>query len=164
MKIQFGLVLFTAVLLLSSCDPQSGITKKSLEKFGPTPTPSISPAPSEAPIDPADVVQVDTSVEGPTLNINIRGTQKNAVCDKFNRVMVNGSNQVATIKGVCSQIVINGNGNDVTAEAAMQITFNGTGNKVSYSRYGNGKRPVVGGNTGGNTAEKITAAAPPAKK
>lgn len=140
--------------MLTSCDVQSGITKKSVEKFGPTPAPSISPTPAQEPIDPADVIQVDTTLQGPLLTVNTQADKKNLVCDKYNRVMVNGGDKVVTVKGVCSQIMINGDRNDVTAEAAMEIVFNGTENKVRYSRYGNGQRPTVTDNKGGNVSEK----------
>jgi hypothetical protein len=161
MKIPFTILLLASVSFVISCDPQSGITKKSLEKFGPTPTPSVSPTPVEAPIDPADVIQVDTSVQGPTIQVN-PSSKTNASCDKFNRVMINGSNREVTVKGACNQVTINGQGNNVTIEAAMEIVFNGTGNQLRYSRYANGQRPLVSGNKESNTTEKV--AAPAAKK
>jgi hypothetical protein len=161
MKITLITFAIISIAMLVSCDVQSGITKKSVEKFEPTPTPSISPTPVEAPIDPADVVQVDTSDQGPSLTVNTPKDKTNLVCDKYNRVMVNGGDKVITVKGACRQIMINGDRNDVTAEAVMEIIFNGTENKVRYSRYGNGKRPVVTDNKGGNVSEKAPA---PTKK
>ena len=154
-----------AILLTSiaaSCDVQSGMSKKGVEKYVTTPTPSISPTPTEVPIDPADVVQVDTNVErGPSININTAADKMNVVCDKYNRVMLNGSPKVVTVKGACSQIMLNGNQHDVTAEAVSEIVFNGTENKVRYSRYANGKRPIITDNKGGNLSEKVSA---PAKR
>lgn len=158
MKILLIPFAIISISIVVSCDVQSGITKKSVEKFGPTPTPSISPTPVEAPIDAADIVQVDTSLQGTSLTVNTPKDKTNLVCDKYNRVMVNGGDKVVTVKGACSQVMINGDRNDVTAEAVMEIVFNGTENKVRYSRYGNGKRPVVTDNKGGNLAEKVTAA------
>ena len=160
MKIAFILII-VAVSISVSCDVQSGMSKKGVEKFIDTPTPSVSPKPSEAPIDPADIVQVDTSVTGPTISVNTKSDKKDLVCDKYNRVMLNGGEKVVTVKGVCSQIMMNGNNNDVTADAVMEIVFNGSGNKIRYSRYGNGKRPVITDNSGGNVAEKVAA---PGKK
>ena len=160
MKTAFILII-VAVSITVSCDVQSGMSKKGVEKFIDTPTPSVSPKPSEAPIDPADIVAVDTALHGPLLSVNTKSDRKNLVCDKYNRVMLNGGEKVVTIKGVCSQIMMNGNNNDVTAEAVMEIVFNGSGNNLRYSRYGNGKRPVVTDNSGGNVAEKVPA---PAKK
>jgi hypothetical protein len=37
----------------------------------------------------------------------------------------------------------------------MEIVFNGKDNKVTYSRYGNGHRPNVVDNKGGNVSEKV---------
>ena len=150
-----------SISIFASCDVQSGISKKSVEKYGPTPTPSISPTPVEEPIDPADVVQVDTTLEGPSIPISGPKDKLNVVCDKYNRVMVNGGGKVVNVKGVCSKIMLNGNGNDITAEATTEIVFNGSENKVRYSRYANGKRPLVTDNKGGNVSEKVAA---PAKK
>ncbi len=147
--------------MLASCDVQSGISKKSVEKYVPTPTPSILPTPTEEPIDPADVVQVDTADPGPTISINKADDKMNVVCNKYNRLMVNGQARVVTVKGACSQIMINGNQNDVTADAVTEIVFNGSENKLRYSRFANGKRPVVTNDPGGNETEKVTQ---PAKK
>ncbi len=150
-------VLSTSIL--ASCEVQSEISKKSVEKYAATPTPSISPTPTEEPIDPADAIQADTTDPGPTISINRAGDKMNVVCNKYNRVMVNGAAKVVTVKGVCSQIMINGDRNEVTAEAAAEIIYNGTENKVSFSRYANGKRPIVTDNTGGNTSEKVAGSA-----
>ena len=82
----------------------------------------------------------------------------NVVCDKYNRVRVNGSPKVVTVKGVCSQITLNGDDHDVTVEAVTEIVFNGSENKVHYSKYANGKRPRVTNNSKGeNLTEKVIA-------
>ena len=155
-------IAILSVSLLASCDVQSGMSKKGVEKYVTTPTPAISPTPTEVPIDPADVVTVDTNIErGPSININTADDKMNVTCDKYNRVMLNGGPKVVTVKGACSQIMLNGNQHDVTAEAVSEIVFNGTENKVKYFRYANGKRPMVTDNKGGNISEKIAA---PAKK
>jgi hypothetical protein len=142
-------------LILTSCEVQSGITKKSVEKYQPTPTPSIAPTPTEEPIDPSDVVQVDTGLRGATLSINEQGQKKRIICDKYNPVMINNHDNVVTITGACSQIMINGDRNEITADAVMEIIFNGSDNKVRYSRFVNGNRPIVADNKTGNLTEKI---------
>lgn len=143
-------------IVLTSCDVQSGITKKAVEKYQPTPTPSISPTPTEIPIDPADVVVVDTSLQGEAILINGPNAKKTVTCTKFNRVMVNDSDNVVTIKGACRQITINGKRNEVTADAAMEFVINGTENNIRYSRFVNGKRPAVTQNGPVNVVEKIS--------
>ena len=148
-----------SISIVASCDVQSEISKKSVEKYVATPTPAISPTPAEEPIDPADAMQVDTSVSGPSIVINTAQDKMNVVCGKYNRLMVNGSPKVVTVKGACSQIMLNGNRHEVTAEAATEIIFNGTENLVRYSRYVNGKRPRITDNKGWNLSEKVAAAA-----
>jgi len=144
-----------SISILASCDVQSEISKKSVEKYAATPAPSVSPTPTEEPIEPADVVNGDTTDPGPTISINRTDDKMNVVCNKYNRVMVNGGAKIVTVKGVCSQIMINGDHNEVTAEAVAEIIYNGNENKLSYSRYANGKRPIVTDNTGGNISEKV---------
>jgi hypothetical protein len=161
MKIPLITSVIILIAMVMSCDIQSEIAKKSVEKYGPTPTPSIFPTPPEEPIDPADVVEVDTGASGPLIQINSAQDKMNLVCDKYNRVMVNGAPKVVRVKGGCSQIMLNGNGHEVTAEAASEIVFNGADNKVRYWRYVNGKRPVVTDNKRGNVSEKVAA---PSKK
>jgi hypothetical protein len=158
MKILLVIFAVISLSILASCDVQSGIARKGVEKYIPTPTPSISPTPTEVPIDPADVLQVDTSVQGPLISINEK-QKRSTVCDKYNRVMVNSSDNVVTIKRACSQVTINGDRNDVTVEAATEIVFNGSENKVRYSRYANGKRPLITDNKTGNLTEKTSAVA-----
>jgi len=130
-----------------------------MEKFSGTPTPPISPTPVETPIDPADIVNVDVNSEGDRISINGDSQTKPAACSKFNSVLVNGNADVITIKGPCRQIMVNGDNNEITADAAMEFVFNGTGNTVTYSRFPNGKRPSIVENQAGNTVEKIPATA-----
>ena len=161
MKIVLALLTACLITTLISCDVRSERAKRALEKFEPAPIPVVSPTPEEAPIDPADVVQIDIGLQGEPLSVNKSGEKKTVVCDKYNQVMINNSETVVTIKGACRQLMINGNDNDVTAEALMSVVFNGEGNKVKYSRYANGKRPSITQNKSGNTTEKLAA---PAKK
>lgn len=161
MKILLPILTVILFATLTSCDVRSGTAKRALEKLEPAPVPSISPTPEEPPIDPADVVQVDTSLQGEIISVNKSGEKKTVACDKYNQVMINNSETVITITGACRQLMINGDRNDVTAEAVMSVVFNGEENKVKYSRYANGKRPAVTNNKSGNTTEKISA---PAKK
>lgn len=104
---------------------------------------------------------VDSSLQGPTISISESNRKRSVVCDKFNRVMVNGRDNEITVTGGCRQILINGDRNEVTAVAAAEIVLNGSDNKVRYSRYANGKRPVISDNKTGNVVEK---AAPPTNK
>jgi hypothetical protein len=153
------LIAFAALTIsvLASCDSQSGIAKKSVEKYTTTPTP-ISPTPTEEPIDPADVVHASTTERGPTISVTSKD-KLNVVCDKYNRVMISGSPKVVTIKGICSQLMLNGREHEVTIEAVTEIVFNGSENKVHYARYANGKRPIVTSNSRGeNLTEKVASA------
>jgi hypothetical protein len=162
MKIMKSIIFFLAVisfLTLASCDVRSERAKRALEKFEPAPVPVVSPTPELEPIDPADVLEVDIAQQGELISLNDPKAKKTVVCSKYNQVMLNDSDGVITIKGACRQIMINGDRNDVTAEAVMSIVFNGEENKVKYSKYANGTRPVVTNNKKGNTAEKIAAAA-----
>jgi len=125
-----------------------------MEKFTSSPTPPISPAPTEAPVAPTDILTVDTSLEGPSISIAGYEQKKTATCTKYNRVMVNGDDNTITIKGACSQIMVNGDNNQITAEAAMAFILNGTENTIKYSKYPNGRRPIVTENKSGNIIEK----------
>ena len=149
-------VLLTTLALslyTTGCEVQSGITKKSLEKFDPTPTPERVVV-VEEPIDPAEVVTTDTSVQGPQIFISRATDKKKINCDKYNRVMVNGNDHVVEIKGACSQLMVNGNNNQVTLNAAAEIITNGTNNSVQYSKYVNGKKPTITDNSRVNTITK----------
>ncbi len=158
---KFKLIIAGVLIVagISACDVQSGITKKAVEKYEPTPKPSVSPTLEHPPINPSDVVQVDTSQQGEMISFNKPKETRAVTCDKYNQVMVNNSDNVITIKGACSQIMVNGDRNDITTEATMSVVFNGVENKVKYSKYGNGKRPNITDNKAGNTTEK-TAVAP----
>src|SRR5688572_11274977 len=146
-----------SVSIFVSCDAQSDMAKKGVEKYVTTPTPGVTPTPEE-PIDPADVVQASSTERGPVITVNREQDKLNLACDKYNRVMINGSGHVVTIRGVCSQIMLNGHNHDVTVDAVTEIVFNGNDNKVRYSRYANGKRPIVTKNSkGDNLAEKVAA-------
>lgn len=149
--------MIAAVSVFASCDVQSGITKKSVEKYAPTPTPSPSPTPE--PIDPADIVRVDTKAQGGMVPVNESDEKKDVECSKYEQVMVNGDGAAITIKGACRQILVNGDRNEITAEAASEIVFNGNENSVKYYRYVNGERPFVTDNSKTNNAEKIDAPA-----
>lgn len=156
MKILITILAVTLIASLTSCDVQSGMTKKSVEKYLPTPTPSISPTPTELPVDPADVVTVDTTVEGNDISITGLREKKTVACTKFNEVMVNSSDSVITIKGACRQIMINGHRNKIAADATMEIVINGSENNIKYSRFVNGKRPTITENRPGSVVEKIS--------
>jgi hypothetical protein len=156
------IISITLLALFTSCDVQSEMTKKSVEKYLPTPTPSISPTPVPEPIDAADVVTVETSAErGNDISVYKSGEKRTASCTKYNDVMVNGSDTVITLKGACRRIEVNGNGNKITSEAVSEIIINGLDNNVTYSRFVNGKRPIIKDNRSTSIVEKI--AAPAAK-
>jgi hypothetical protein len=155
-------LLFTAICLLSiaflvSCDVRSGTAKEEMDKFSGTPTPTVTPAvmSTPTPIDPADIVQVDTTLEGDTLTVNGSKQNKTLTCKKFDQVMINASASVVTVSGVCRQIIVNGDGNQITADAAMEFVFNGTENSLKYARFANGRQPIISENQPGNIIEKI---------
>lgn len=143
-----------AVLFAASCDVQSGITQKSLEKYQPTPTPEKIVA-AEEPIDPADVVNVDITAEGPILSVNRETDRKNLNCDKYNRVTINVSDQQIKIAGACSKIVVNGRGNRITALGATEVITYGQNNSIEYSKYVSGKRPLITDSNGTNTVTRV---------
>jgi hypothetical protein len=149
-------VILVLALVAGSCDVQSGISKKSVEKYATTPTPERTPLVVEK-IDPTDVVTVETKDEGPNILVNtlFKGTTVN--CDKYNRVSVNGNSWELTIKGPCKRLVINGDRNKIAAIAFAEIMVNGSDNSVTYSKYVNGKMPSVSDNGENNTIEKGTA-------
>ena len=94
-----------------------------MDKFSGTPTPTITPPPTPTPVDPADVVQVDTSIEGGTLTVNGHNQTKVLTCAKFDRVMINGSENVATISGVCGQIMVNGDRKPNNSGRGRRVCF-----------------------------------------
>jgi hypothetical protein len=159
MKVSITIFLLSSLAILASCDVRSETAKKSMEKYTSSPTPPI-PTPTPAtPIDPADIVEVDVNQEGDTIFIDGFEQKKTASCTKFNKIMLNGDKNTVTIKGACRQIMINGDGNKVTADAAKELVFNGSENTLSYSRFANGKQPLVTENRAGNVIEKVSAKA-----
>ena len=118
-------LLFGIVAGLGSCDLRSGTAKEEMEKFSGSPTPTFAPPSPEPTPDPADAIAVDVSVEGGTITVLGYKEKKTAVCSKFDRVMINGDDNIVTIKGGCSQIVANGDRNQITADAAMEFVLNG---------------------------------------
>jgi len=157
MKYATILIFFAVAAALAGCDMRSGTAKEEMEKFSGTPTPTISPTPTETPIDPSEIVQADLSLDGDKIRMNGYGQKRSVACAKLNRVMVSGGQNVITVTGACRQIMVNGNGNQITSDASIEIVMNGDGNTVYYSRYVNGKRPIITDNAGGNTIEKIAA-------
>jgi hypothetical protein len=128
-----------------------------MEKFTSSPTPPIVAPPTPTPVDPADAVSVDTGIESGRISIDGYEKQTSATCSKLDRVRVNGDRNKITIKGVCRQIMVNGDSNEVNADAAIEFVFNGMENRLQYSRYPNGKAPIVTENRPGNIIEKSTA-------
>lgn len=157
------LAFFSTLIVVcfsAGCDPQSGMTRKGLEKYNPSPTPEIKKQ-VEEPIDPADVIKVDAAESGPTLVVNRERGKAPLNCSKYNRVAVNGDGYEVEIKGVCKQIMVNGDRNKINGVAFTEIVLNGEENEVKYYKYANGKRPIINQNAGANTIEK---SAPPEPK
>jgi hypothetical protein len=155
MKLLLSAVITVSIAVIASCDMRSGTAKEEMEKFSGTPTPTISPTATPTPIDPGDIVQVDTSVEGDVLSVNGQAQKTTLKCDKFNRVMINSNVSTINITGACSQIMVNGSGNQITADAASEFVFNGADNSLKYARFANGKQPFVTDNQSANKVEKI---------
>ena len=151
-------------LLITGCELQSGITQKSLEKYQPTPTPEKIATPPEEPIDPADVLNADITLDGATLSVNRESDKKNLNCDKYNRVTVNADEQKVKITGACSKIVVNGRGNEIEAIGATEIIAYGQNNTITYTKYVTGKKPIITDTSGTNMISKVAAADPKAKK
>ena len=158
MRVLVTIFCLFLVAAAAGCDMRSETAKREMDKFNGDPTPTITPTPTEVPIDPADVVQVDVNIEGETLSVNGQDQKKSLNCKKLDRVTVNGDRNVVTIKGPCRQIVMNGDDNQITGDAAIEFVFNGANNSVKYSRYVNGKRPIILGEASENTFEKVAAA------
>ncbi|MGD9589660.1 MAG: DUF3060 domain-containing protein [Pyrinomonadaceae bacterium] len=163
MKASIILLSIAAGFAFAGCDVQSGISKKSVEEFTTTPTPGPSRTPEPA-IDPADVVTVDTAVEGPKINVNPTPAVKEVNCSKYNRVHVNADGLTLNVKGVCRQIMLNGDRNKITGVAFTEIVANGTDNEVRYTKFVNGKRPIIANNASGNTIERVAAPEDPVQK
>ena len=156
-------VLVSVAVVLNACDVQSGIASKSVEKYTTTPTPQPSIA-SEEPIDSADVVTVDAAMEGPKLTVKKITDSTALSCDKYNRVAINIDDKSFKITGVCKELMINGDRNQIAMSAASEIIFNGAANNVKYSKYANGKRPFIKDNGGTSTVEKVAEAPVSSKK
>lgn len=150
---------FLLAASLISCDLRSGIAKQEMEKYTSTPPPTMSPTPQGTPVDPADILEVDTGQLGDTLHVN-GADQRTETCKEFNRVMVNGNGNAIKISGPCRLIMINGDKNNVVSDASQEFVFNGSGNVVTYSLYANGKPPVVTDNLGDNVIEKTAPVRP----
>ncbi len=158
-----SIFIVSMLVVFAGCEVQSEMAKKSVEEYKPSPTPArVQQTP--APIDPADVVTADTTKQGATLFANEDDGKKSLNCKEYNRVMINGSRNEVTITGVCSQIMVNGHGNKVSAIAAAEIITYGRENEVSYSKFANGNRPMINDSAGSNTIEKVAAAQPASKK
>lgn len=154
-RISLVVVGVLSVVIFASCDLRSGIARQNMEKYTYTPTPVASPAPTQAPIDPSEVVVVDASLDGDIVSVNGYRIKKRAECREFNRVRINGDSNTVELSGPCRQIMINGDGNVVVADAAIEFVFNGSGNTLKYSRFANGIRPAVVENLSENLVEKI---------
>jgi hypothetical protein len=138
-----------AVLLISfGSDPSKDVANTADTR------PTITPSPEQTPIDPADVVQVDLTQEGTVLTVNGQTQRQTVTCTKYDRVYVNGSGSTATINGPCRQVMVNGDKNQITADAVTEFVFNGSGNQITYSRFVNGRTPSVVDNAGGNDVQK----------
>ena len=153
-----ALVMLSCLLLVTAfagCDLRSETAKSEMEKFSGTPTPTISPTPVDLPPDPSEVVQADLNLQGKIITVNGFDQKQSVACTKLDRVMINGGRSVVTIKGACRQIMINGDGNQVIGDATIEFVLNGSNNNATYSRYVNGKRPVIKGKAAENTIEKV---------
>ena len=146
---------FLMAMVFSSCDLRSESAKKGMERFTNSPTPAIPLMPTPSPVDPADVVEVDTSQEGESIPITGYDKRTTVKCTKFDRILVNGDRSEVVVKGVCRQIMVNGDSNKLSIDAAAEIVFNGTDNEIKYTRYPNGRQPIVVENRTGNIVEKV---------
>ncbi|HEX6279981.1 MAG TPA: DUF3060 domain-containing protein [Pyrinomonadaceae bacterium] len=152
-------IVLSTVLL--GCVGQSTVSNASNTANQATPTPERL-ARIEEKVDPADVVQADVSEPGPTLLVSEETDKTNLNCDKYNRAMINSSDNKITITGACSQIMVNGHRNQITAVAAAEITTYGSGNTVEYSKFVNGKKPTITDTSGSNTITKVSSTPVPA--
>jgi hypothetical protein len=126
-----------------------------MEKFnGPSGTPVAQPAPTDEPVEPADIVEVDSDQQGDRITVNGYAKRQKVTCAKFNHVAVDGERNEVNIKGPCWQLIVNGDNNTVNMDAACEIILNGEHIRVEYSRYANGKRPIVTDNGDNNAVEK----------
>lgn len=160
----FGFVsVFVAAAILAGCDAQSGIASNSVEKYVPTPTPVRTPEAVEQ-IDPADSIAIEAKDEGPRISIPPADEKKDIECSKYNEVRINGDGKTVNVKGVCRQLMINGDRNRVRGVAFTSIVFNGTENQVEHTKYASGKKPTVTDNGPSNTVTKVEGKESPAAK
>ncbi len=152
----FSLVSLIAVM--ASCDFRSGTAKEEMEKWESKPASSVALSPTPTPIDASEIVTIDTNVQGDMLSANGHTQKSSTACTKFNRLLINGDDGVINVTGACRQIMVNGDRNKITVDAAMEFVLNGSENNVKYSRFVNGKAPSVVENKAGNVIEKVGAA------
>lgn len=146
-----------AFLASAACDVQSGMSRKSVEKYMPSPTPEIKATPTPEPIDPEEILTVDTTrSDAPLLELNISKQTRTAKCVRYDRVQINGDGNTITLTGGCQQVILNGDGNTINAEAVTEFVLNGDNNKIGYLKFLNGKRPQAKDNGTGNVVEKTT--------
>lgn len=77
-KLFLTLCSFSLFAGLISCDLRSDTAKRGVEKYAATPRPPVSPLPIRNPVEPADIAEVDTSLEGDT--IPITGPEQRKPC------------------------------------------------------------------------------------
>lgn len=143
----FGLIAGVAWI---AHDLRSGALPGGLDDTSRSAVPSITPTPESTPI-----VQVDPTVEGTMLTVNGHSQKQTVTCTKLDRVAINGSGTVATINGTCRQIMVNGDHDQITADASREFVFNGSGNRVTYTRFVNGKIPSIVDNAGENDVQNV---------
>ncbi len=155
-----NLILFSVLAsaaFIIGCDPQSGIASRSVEKYTTTPTPAKTPEVVEQ-IDLADSIAVEATQEGPRISIPPADEKKVVDCKNYNEVRINGDGKTVNIKGVCRQLMINGDRNRIAGVAFTSIVFNGSENVVEHTKYANGKKATLTDNGPANTVTKIEAA------
>ncbi|QYU67989.1 DUF3060 domain-containing protein [Leptolyngbya sp. 15MV] len=130
------------------------MAKRGVEKYVSTPTPLPRPQPTEEPIDPADIVTIDTSKNGPNISVDSPKDPARVNCSAHNRITINAFDRKIDILGGCSQVMVNGDGNVVNIAATSEIVLNGHKNTITYSKFLNGKRPIITNNGRDNTVER----------
>jgi len=161
MKNLGSVLAFVLLSVLLGCNAESEVSKGNASGNQATPTPERLVRVGDK-VDPSDVVQAEISEPGPTLLVSEETDKKNLKCDKYNRVMINSSDNKITISGACSQIMVNGHRNQISAVGAAEITTYGSENTVEYSKFVNGKKPVITDTSGSNTINKINSSQTPA--
>lgn len=148
-------LLLLLTFLNSACEsPPPAANSPSSDRTTPTPE---RLARVEEKFDPSDVIEADISDPGPTLLVSEETDRKDLKCDRYNRVMINSSDNKISITGACNQILVNGHRNRVTAAGAVEIIAYGSENTVEYSKYVNGKRPMITDTSGTNTISRSKA-------